>query len=328
MISASRRAFLQRALSAAAPATLLAFSGNKASAQPTAMKIVVPVSAGSALDYFTRMLAEEMSRRFGRTIVIENRPGGATLVGTQAVARASPDGNTLLANAPPAFVIAPHLRRLDFDPLSSLEPICKLVRFPTIIVVHGASPYHTLADLLNGARAKPDELTLASIGPASLTRIGFEMLMRAADVKMTFVPYAAPALAVNDLLGQHVVSYFGNYTDASGQLRAGSLRALAVASRARIDLLPGVPTIAESGYPDFEVEGWFGLFAPARTPKQTLSDLATSFAAAIREPTLRDKLASVALYPDEMGGDELRALIRKQYDEFAAIIREAHITAE
>jgi tripartite-type tricarboxylate transporter receptor subunit TctC len=169
---------------------------------------------------------------------------------------------------------------------------------------------------------------LASIGPASLTRIGFEMLMRAADVKMIFVPYAAPNLAVNDLLGQHVVSYFGNYADTSGQLRAGSLRALAVASRARIDVLPGVPTIAESGYPDFEVEGWFGLFAPARTPRQTLSDLATSFAAAIREPTLRDKLASVALYPDEMGGDELRALIRKQYDEFAAIIREAHITAE
>lgn len=330
MRHATRRAFLQQAASAGVPALVLASpsAGQCASPQAKTIRVVVPAPAGGALDFFARSVAAETSRTYGRTMMIENRSGAATLIGTEAVARATPDGNTLLLNAPPAFVIAPHLRKLEFDPLANLEPICALVRFPTVIVVHSSSPYRTLSDLLDAARAKPGQVTLASIGPMSLTRIGFEMLMRAADTNMTFVPYAGPSLALNDLLGLHVASYFGNYTDAAAHLKSGKLRAIAVASQTRIDVLADVPTVSESGYRDFVVEGWFGLFAPARTPKQTVADLAGAFGAAMQAPLLRAKLANVGLYAVEVCGAEFGALIRKQHDEYGRIIREAHITAE
>ena len=202
------------------------------------------------------------------------------------------------------------------------------MRFPTVIVVNNASPHRTLADLLNAARAQPGALSLASIGPASLTRIGFEMLVRAADVKITFVPYSGAGLAVNALLGQHVTAYFGNYTDASEQLKSGRLRALAVASRTRIDALPDVPTVAESGYRDYEVEGWFGLFAPAKTPRETVSRLVNTFAAAMQVPAVRVKLATLGLYPIQICGSDFGTLIRRQYEEYGRVIREAQITAQ
>jgi len=250
------------------------------------------------------------------------------VIGTDAVARATSDGTTLLVNAPPAFVLIPHLRRLNYDPLTSFEPVCNLVKFPTVIVVNSASPYRTIADLISAARAKPEELSLASIGPASLTHIGFEMLKRATNIKMTFVSYAGAAPAVNALLGNHVTSYFGNYADVSEQLKAGDLRALAVASRTRIDMLPDLPTIAESGYQDYEVEGWFGLFAPAKTPKETVSDLKGWFTAAMQVPDVRAKLTAIGLYPIEMCGADFAALIRKQYEEYGRVIRELHFKAQ
>jgi tripartite-type tricarboxylate transporter receptor subunit TctC len=327
MMNPSRRTCLQLAVRAA-PAIFLSLPPSSRAASSQTIKIIVPTPAGGVLDILMRVLAEEVRRKHAQIIVIENRPGATTLIGTTAVARATPDGNTLLANAPPAFVIHPHLQKLDYDPIASFEPICNLVRFPTVIVVSNASPYRTLADLLNAARSKPGALTMAGLGPASLTRIGFDILTRAADVKMVFVPYSGALPAVNALLGEHVTAYFGNYTDASEQLKAGKLRALAVASLTRIDVLPDVPTVAESGYPNYEVEGWLGLFAPAKTPNQTVSHLADTFAEAMQVPAVRERLATLGLYPTRICGGDFSALIRKQYEEFGRVIREAQITAQ
>jgi len=319
-------------LTASAAALLIVsaplFLNRSAWSQTAPIKIIVPAPAGGVADVLTRLLGEQIRRSQGRTMVIENRPGATTVIGTEAVARATSDGTTLLVNAPPAFVIIPHLRRLNYDPLTSFEPVCNLVRFPTVIVVNSASPYRTLADLISAARAKPDELTLASIGPASLTHIGFERLKRGANIKMIFVPYAGAAPAVNALLGGHVTSYFGNYADVSEQLKAGHLRALAVASRTRIDLLPDLLTVAESGYPDYDVEGWFGLFAPAKTPKETVSELAGWFTAAMQVPDVRAKLAGIGLYPIEMCGADFGAFIREQYEEYGRVIREVHFKVQ
>ena len=306
----------------------LLFLSHSAWSQTAPIKIVVPAPAGGVADVLTRLLGEQIRRKQGRTIVIENRPGATTVIGTEAVARATSDGTTLLVNAPPAFVIIPHLRRLNYDPLTSFEPVCNLVKFPTVIVVNSASPYQTLADLINAARAKPDELTLASIGPASLTHIGFEIFKRITNIKMTFVPYAGAAPAVNALLGNHVTSYFGNYADVSEQLKAGDLRALAVASRTRIDLLPDLVTFAEAGYHDYEVEGWFGLFAPANTSKETVADIAGWFTAAMQVPDVRERLAAIGLYPIEMCGADFGAFIRKQYEGYGRVIREVNFKAQ
>jgi tripartite-type tricarboxylate transporter receptor subunit TctC len=159
-------------------------------------------------------------------------------------------------------------------------------------------------------------------------QIAFETLKRAARVDMTFVPYPGIAPAVNALLGEHVNSVLGTYSTVSAQLNAGKLRALATASRRRIEPLPEVPTVAESGYDDYDVDYWLGLFAPAKTPKQTISQLADWFSAAMRAPEVRPKLVAQGLYPGEMRGADFAALLRKQYDDFGRAVREANLKAE
>jgi tripartite-type tricarboxylate transporter receptor subunit TctC len=189
------------------------------------------------------------------------------MIATEAVSRAVADGNTFLIVGN-SFVINPHIRKLTYDPLTSFEPICYLVQSPTVIAVNSASPYRTLGDLLTAARAKPGELTMAASGPATGFQIGFEELKRAADIKMTFVPYGGSGPAVNALLGEHVASGMADYAAVAEHLKAGKLRALAVTSRTRIEPLPEIPTVAESGFKDYEADIWYGLVAPAKRRKR------------------------------------------------------------
>jgi tripartite-type tricarboxylate transporter receptor subunit TctC len=201
----------------------------------------VPFAPGD-VDSLARLLGDQISRAQGLTVVVENRPGAGSVIGTEAVSRATPDGNTVLMIAN-SFVINPSLRKLNYHPLRNFEPICNLVSQPMLIVVNNASPYRTLADLLNMARAKPGDATLASAGPATAQQIAFEVLKRVANVDITYVPFAGGAPAVTALLGGHVTSVLGNYADVAEQLNVGKLRALATASRTRIEPLPNLPTV-------------------------------------------------------------------------------------
>lgn len=308
---------------------LLAVSGHRASSQGArTIKIVVPVAPGGALDYVARVLAEQVQRVHGQTIVIESRPGAGTAVGTEDVARALPDGDTLLLTAGGNLLISPYVRKVNYDPLTNFEPICALVSVPDIIAVNATAPFHTLADLLGAARARPGQLTLASLGPASDLQIAFEKLKRAANVNMIYVPYPGVAPAVNALLGEHVTSIMTSYLSASEQLKAGKLRALAMTTRARIDAMPDVPTVAESGYPNYKSEPWFGLFAPSKTPRELISQLSEWFSAAARTPEVERKLAVQGLYPAVICGADFAALVRRDYDEFGRIIREAKISVQ
>lgn len=299
-----------------------------ASSQPArTIKIVVPFPPGGPTDILARLLAEQISRAQGLTMAVENRPGASSVIGTETVARAAPDGGTLLINSP-ASIINPRLRKLDYDPLTGFEPICDLVDSPTVIVVNAASSYRTLVDLLSAARAEPGELTLASIGPGSATQIGFEMLARASDVVMTFVPYPGMAPAVNALLGEHVTSAWVDYQAAAEHVKAGTLRVLAAATQTRIEPLPDVPTLADLGYKDVRADPWFGVLAPARTPKETVSQLAGWFTTALQDPEVKKKLVTLGLYPVGTCGADFGAFIRKKYDEYGRVIRAAHIKAE
>ena len=307
---------------------LVTLSGHSARSQAAiTIKVVVPFSPGGVVDFVARVLAEQVGRAQGQTVLIENRPGAGGAIGAEAVSHAAPDGNTLLM-AFPDLLIASHLRKLNYDPLTSFEPICNLVSYPTVIAVNSASPYRTLADLLDAARAKPGELALASIGPATAYQIAFELLKRAAKVDMTFIPYPGGAPALNALLGEHVTSLFRSYSTMAEQLKAGKLRALATWSRTRIEPLPEVPTVAESGYEDYEMDEWNGVLAPARTPKNVVSQLAEWFSAALQAPEVKPKLVAQGLYPVGMCGADFGALLRKQYDDFGRVIREANIKAE
>jgi tripartite-type tricarboxylate transporter receptor subunit TctC len=323
-----RRPWLQLAAGAAIVAFSVGLPVHGAWSQTTrTTRVVVPFPPGGTMDTLARLLTEQIGRAQGQTMVVENRPGGGSVIGTEAVARAAPDGNTVLMLAN-SFVINPHLKRLNYDPLTSFEPICYLVRTPNVIAVNTSSPHRTLGDLLGAARMKPGDLTLASVGPATTQHIAIEVLKRAANVNMTYVPFPGDAPAVNALLGEHVASILATNTAVSGQVQAGKLRVLAVASGSRIESLPDLPTVAESGFKHYEADVWFGLVAPAKTPKDVVSQLAGWFSAAMRVPEVKAKLVAQGLLPVGTCGEDFAVHLRKQYDEYGRVICEAGIKAE
>jgi tripartite-type tricarboxylate transporter receptor subunit TctC len=254
---------------------------------------------------------------------------GATDTFTQnlaeAVSRAAPDGNTLMMVSRDLLANS-QLRKLDYN--MRFEPICYLVSIPNVIAVSGASSSWTLADLLNASRAEPGALTLASVGPANSLQIAFEKLKRAANVEMTFVSYPGGAPAISALLGEHVTSVLAAYSTVAGQLSSAKLRVLAVATKTRIEPLPDVPTIAESGYKDYQLDFWLGLVAPAKTPKETTSRLAGWFTAAVQAPEVKANLVAQGMYPAVTCGADFTAFLRIQYDDFGRVIHEANIKAE
>jgi tripartite-type tricarboxylate transporter receptor subunit TctC len=306
----------------------ISLSGRSAWAQtPRTIRIVVPFPAGGSADILARLLGEQINKSQGPTVLIENRPGAGASIAYELVARAPPDGNTLVINAN-SIVINPLLRKVTYDPLTSFEPICYLVSSPQVIVVNSASPYRTLADFVAAAHAKPGELTVATVGPATTQHIGFEQLKRLANLNVTYVPYSGGAPAITALLGGHVAAVLGNYSEAVEQLNAGKLRALAATSRTRIAPLPDVLTVAESGYKNYEAEVWFGVAAPAKTPKETVTQFATWFTAAMQVSEVKPKLLNLGLYAVGACGADFAEHIRQQNIEYGRIIREANIKAE
>jgi tripartite-type tricarboxylate transporter receptor subunit TctC len=327
-----RRKFLRPMACAIASCVIAAIAtvpiGRGAWSQaPRTIKIVVPVPPGGGMDFLARLLADQIGHTQGVTVLIESRPGAGAMIATEAVSRAAPDGATLLIQSP-SFVIDPHVRKLSYDPLTSFEPVCALVAAPNVIAVNGASPFRTLADLVDAARSHPGDLTIASIGPASQQQMAIEMLKRAAGIELTYIPYSGSAPTVTALLGEHVTSLMAAYANLAEQLQSGRLRALAAVSRTRIEQLPNVPTIAESGYRDFEVDNWFGVLAPAKTSKETVSRLSGWFAAAMQVPEVKAKLVAQGLYPVAICGADFGKLLRKQYDEYGRLVRETSIKAQ
>jgi tripartite-type tricarboxylate transporter receptor subunit TctC len=319
---------------------ILALSSQETLAQGVSgktLRIVVPFAAGGPADLLARLLAEQFSRTQGPAMVVENRPGASTLIGTEAVARATPDGSTILI-ASNNFVINAILRpSVTSDPMTSFEPICLLASVPLVLVVNSSSAFHSLDDLLRAARSRPGELTFASFGPGTSNHIAEESLKRAAGVDWTYVPYAggdAPVVAA--LLGGHVTTALATYSAVMEQVKSGTLRPLAVAERMRIAPLPDVPTIAESGYEgfaesgykNFEASGWLGVVAPAGTPKEVITHLSTLFVSALKAPEVTSKLLPQGLFPVGSCRADFGSYIRKQYDEYARTIREANIRVE
>jgi tripartite-type tricarboxylate transporter receptor subunit TctC len=312
---------------AAALGATLALLPDRTWSQARTIRIIAPSAPAGVNDILSRLLGDELTRARGVTTVVENRPGAGEVIGTESVARAPADGNTVLFAANP-FVINPSLRKVNYDPLTSFEPICLLVTAPTLMVVNATSPYRTLAEYLEGARAKPGTITLGSIGPGSPFHLGFEQLKIAAKVDMTFVPYPGNAAAVNALLGGHLTSMFGTYSNVAPHLKSGKLRAIAAGTPQRIPMLPDLPTVAESGFKGFEVSAWFGTFTPAKTPKETVKQLAGWFTAAMQTPEVRAKLDAQGLSPAGICGDDFAAYLRTQFTDYARIIREANIKAQ
>jgi tripartite-type tricarboxylate transporter receptor subunit TctC len=259
--------------------------------------------------------------------VVESHPGAGTEIGTEYVSRAVPDGNTLLIISP-SFVVLPHLRKLNYDPLTDFAPVCELAEFPPLIVVNSQSPYRTLTELIDAAHARPGALTLGTVGPATSSQMAFEMLKRAANVDMTFVPFTGYTPAIQALLSDQITAALADLTTLQGQLQSGKLRALATTAHRRAAPLPNVPTVAEFGYKDFAVEFFGGVVAPAMTPKEKVSQLIGWFTAAMRSSEIEKKFAALGFFAGGECGVNFAAILREQYDEYGRIVRDAHLKHE
>jgi tripartite-type tricarboxylate transporter receptor subunit TctC len=290
------------------------------------MKIIVPLSAGGGADILARVLAQQINQAQGATVVVENRPGAGTAIATDFVARSAPDGGTLLITNP-AFLINPHLRPQNYDPMTSFEPVCNIVNFPLFVVVAASSPYQSMADLISAARDKPGMFSFASAGPATASHIALEALRHAAQVDVTYVPFAGTAPAVTALLGGHVMAVYADYTSVAAQLKSGALRALSVGSRKRFEGIPDVPTVIESGYSEYEHESWNGLLAPAKTASDVMAQLQNWLTVAGSSSEMKEKLGAQGLAPSIVCGVEFGAMLRRQYERYEHVIRAANLNS-
>lgn len=323
-----KRPHLRHFGAAALAALSIAIGGFDAQAQSGRnIRVIVPTPPAGVNDLMARLLMDYVGKAHGVSYVVENRAGAAEAIGTEAVARAAPDGNTILFGSL-QVVINPHLRKVNYHPFESFEPICLLVAAPLVYSVQASSPYKSLKDLLDAARAKPGSVTMGSLGPGTPFDIGLAMLKNATKVDITFVPFNGNAPSLNALLGGHVTSTFNSFSSAAGQLRAGLIRPLAVASKTRIPPLPDVPTVIELGVKDYEVEPWFGVYAPAKTPKEIVTQYINWFTAAMQAPEVKDKLAVQELYPRVACGADFAAFLRKQSEDYGRAIKEANFKLE
>jgi tripartite-type tricarboxylate transporter receptor subunit TctC len=290
------------------------------------IKIVVPYPPGSGPDITSRLMAEQISRTQNVSMVVENRPGGGTLIGTEAVMRAAPDGNTVLLVAN-SFVVNPALKPQPYDVTGSFDPVCQLATTPMILVVQGSSPYRTLDDLVKAARAKPGDLSYGA-SPASSLHVAGEVIKRAAKIDMTFVPFTGSGPVINSLLGGHITSAMADYPTLVPHLKSGTLRGLVTASPKRVADLPDIPTLIETKLSNYEAEIFYGMVVPAKTPPQMTAQLVDWFTAAMNAPEVKPRLGAQGLFSNIVCGKAFGDQMRKQVDEYTTIAREAKIKME
>lgn len=317
-------------LAAGAAAATTLFPGlAPAQAFPSkTIRIVVPFPPGGTADVQVRMLGEYMARTLGQPVVVENKPGGGTIIGTGFVAKAPPDGHTLLLMAN-SFVINAklHAATLPYEGVKAFEPVACLTNSPQLLAVNSASPYRTLTEWVDAAKAKPNTISYATVGPATTQHIAGEMLQRAAGIRLIYTPFAGGAPAVNAVLAGHVDTVLANVSELQAFIEGGRMRALAVTTRQRLDSFKQIPTVAESGMPGYEAAAWFGLCAPAGTPREAIAKLAAAASAALADAEIRKKLIGIGLEPYSMGPSEFAAHIADQLAKYSRLIDEAGIKA-
>lgn len=294
------------------------------------VRLVVPFPAGGGLDALARALADRLQGTWRQPVVVDNRPGGSTVPGTDAVAKAAPDGHTLLVTADNSITGNPHLiRSLPHDPLRDLAPVSLLVEVHQMILLHAAVPARTLAELVALARARPGQLNFGSYGTASQPHLAFGALMAREGIEMVHVPYRGLTPAVLAALAGEVQLTLAGIASGAEHVRAGRLRALAVGRPARFDALPDVPTLAELGYAEIDPRTWFGVFAPAATPAALVARIQRDIAVAMAEPAVRDRHLAPNGYTVHAATPEASAaFIREDLETKRRLIAAAGITPD
>jgi tripartite-type tricarboxylate transporter receptor subunit TctC len=292
------------------------------------IRIVVPFAPGGGTDVVARTLAQEMARDLGASIVIENKPGAGTIIGTQAVATSDPDGYTLLMGTF-ANAVNPSLKaKLPYDPHRDFAAVALIARSFNIVVVNPKSPYRSIADLIAAAKAEPEKLSYGTYGTGTSAHLAGELFKNLARVNLTTVPYKGAAPAITDLIGGQIQVMFTTVASAAALIQGGQLRALAVTSVQRSPAFPDVPTVAEAGVPGYSAESWYGLFAPARTPPEVIARLNKSAAIAVQSEAFRKLGVNEGLVMVASPPEELDRYFRGEEERWRKVIQDAGITAE
>ncbi len=281
--------------------------------------MIVPYTPGGGTDIMGRLAAQKYSERYGVQFVVENRAGGGTVIGTELVARAAPDGYTLLFTNP-ALSASPALNdKLSFDPVQSFAAVGQFASSYNVLVVHPSVPVRTVAQLVALAKAKPQQLNYASAGNGSAIHLAMEMFESAAGIQLVHIPYKGAAPALTDVVGGQITIMFATAPTVTDFVNAGRLRALGASSAKRLAVLPKVPTIAESGYPGFEVNNWLGMVAPAQTPPEIVAKLNGEMNAMLAQPDVRERIASFGNDPAGGTPEQMGERIRKEVIELKKI---------
>jgi tripartite-type tricarboxylate transporter receptor subunit TctC len=297
------------AIAACMCAALLPASVHGQAAAPAypakVVRVIVPFPPGSGVDIVTRIVVPRLAESMGQPFVVDNRGGAGGIVGTEIAAKAPPDGYTLYTGGS-TLIVKPLLGKVSFS-ARDFAPISRLASVPFILVVHPSMPVKSLKDLVALARSKPGVINYASTGPGTGPHLTTELFKRLAKIEVTHVPYKGSGPAITDLLGGHVDMFFCNMLSATPHVSSGRLRALAVSSAQRAQVAPQVPTVAESGYPNFETGTWFGLMAPAGVPQAVVTKLHAEVVKALRRSDVQAELTSQGALPMIDKGPEVMA---------------------
>lgn len=314
-----RRAMLAALATAAAAATLPAGAQNWPS-RP--VRVLVPYPPGSGTDIIGRVLAEKLQAAWGQPVVVENRPGGGGTIGTEAGARAAPDGHTFLISDVGPLAMAPSLyARLPYDPVRDFEAVGLVARLPFVLVTHPAVPARTAAEFVALAKARPGGFAYASVANGIATHLAMELFRASEGIELTHVPYRGSAPALNDLVAGQVAAMFVNTASSADLIREGRLRALAVGSRAPSPVLPGVPTLSQALGKDIEAGVWFGLLAPKGTDWEIVRRASADASRALGDPGVRARLEALGAEIAASGPAEFAALVAAERDRWAPVVR-------
>jgi tripartite-type tricarboxylate transporter receptor subunit TctC len=306
----------------------LAQSGIAADWPNGQIKIIVPFPPGGSTDMAARMIAEELSKTLGQPVLVDNRPGANTLIGTQAVAKANPDGNTLLLSTSPYALLAALYPKLPYDPIRDLEPVTMIGQNPMVLVANPAVAQKTVKEIVAQSKSKPGSIMIASVGTTGMSYMSSELFAAASGIQVTNVSYKGTGQAIPDVMAGHVPYFFDNPSSSLPFIKTGKLQAIATTGLKRSTSLPDVPTIAESGYPGFETVNWYALFAPAKTPANILDRLNEEVRKIIARREVADRLVKDAIEPLGTSRAEMGAFLRKDIDKWTQVVRERGIKPE
>jgi tripartite-type tricarboxylate transporter receptor subunit TctC len=291
------------------------------------IRLILPYAPGGSTSAVGRLIGHKLTESWHQQVLVDNRPGGGTMIGSEALVKSPPDGYTLLL-VTSTHAINPSTLKTPYDASKDFAPVTTLTRSPFGLVVHRSLPVKNLREFIALAKARPDQIDYASSGTGTSNHLAAELFSMLAGIRMHHIPYKGGGPAMNDLLGGQVQVHMNVPVNLISNIQAGRLRGLAVTGDTRLAPIPDVPTFREAGLPAFDMTNWFGLLAPAGTPKPILDKLAAEIARILQLPDIRERLAALGMTPWSSTPEQFDALIRSEIERFAKVVRKANIKPE